>query len=254
VITPSNRVFCENIQAPTWNELSDFSLKDTIDLWRISISDHLNSLAFFHTLLSQEELERVNRYHQKKDKDRFSIGKGMLRIILGNYLGSTPKEIMFKKGVNNKPFVDFPGNLQFNVSYSSNWIVLAVSSDPVGLDIEFINEDFSYQLMLENCFTKEEIGAIDSFSKPLHAFFKFWTRKEALLKATSWGLYDQLKDFSCLEGFQLISKKLSKNADWQIKSFIMENEYYLSLATNSPKTLRYCNNSYSFIEGAAQNK
>src|SRR5680860_889221 len=102
LITPSNRIFCENIGASLWNSLTDFFLTDTVDLWRISITGHMDSLDFFHSLLSQEELVRVDRYHQKKDKCRFTIGRGMLRILLSVYLGNAPKDILFKKGFNNK--------------------------------------------------------------------------------------------------------------------------------------------------------
>ncbi|MEX2593066.1 MAG: 4'-phosphopantetheinyl transferase superfamily protein [Anditalea sp.] len=247
VTIPSNKVFCENIPTPFWNDLTDFSFKDTVDLWKISIKDNLSSLAFFQNILSQEELVRVNRYHQKTDKSRFTIGKGMLRILLANYLGGAPKDIRFNKGFNKKPFVDPPGTLQFNVSYSNNWIIIAISSETVGLDIEYINENFTYQQIMSDFFTKEEIESIMSATIPQNAFFKLWTRKEALLKATSWGLDDHLKDLNCLDGFQPISKKLGRNTDWQIRSFLMEKEYYISIATNNQKAFRYCNNSYSSI-------
>lgn len=243
--TPSSKLFCETIQPPSWDNLTGFLLKDNVDVWRISIKDHLKSLPFFHSLLSPEEQDRVERYHQQKDKNRFTIGKGMLRVILSNYLGIAPNDIEFKKGFNKKPFVISPGNLQFNVSYSNNWSIIAVSSEAVGLDIEYINEGFTYQEVMENCFTPKEMDEIMSSPKPQDTFFKFWTRKEALLKATSWGLGDYLKDFSCLDGLQPILNRFDKNSDWQIRSFLMEKEYYISIATNKQKKFRYCHYNQS---------
>jgi 4'-phosphopantetheinyl transferase len=166
----------------------------------------------------------------------------MLRLVLSNYLGLSPDKILFNYGINKKPIVEEGANLQFNVSYSHNWIIIAVSSEPVGVDIEFINPDFDYLNVMESCFMTEEIDTIKQASQPQKVFFQSWTRKEALLKATSLGLDDYLKDFSCLDGMQKLPKKLGAPGDWRIKSFLMEKEYQVSLAQEQLQTIRYCNN------------
>src|SRR5690606_37901521 len=153
-----SRIFCKSIKPPLWNDQSDFSLGEATDLWRISIKEHILQYEAVQKFLSEEELERVKRYHQQKDKIRFSLGRGMLRTILSLYLRCSTKAIQFKKGYNGKPFVNYlQKKIEFNVSYSNNWILIAVSSESVGVDIEYINKNFDYSLVMENCFMEEEI-------------------------------------------------------------------------------------------------
>jgi len=238
-----SKISCENIRPPLWNDQSDFFLNEATDLWRISIKEQTSQFENLKKLLSKEELERVNRFHQQKDKIRFTLGKGTLRTILSLYLRCSPQDIRFEKGYNEKPFINYPqNNIAFNISYSHNWILIAVSSEAVGVDVEYINKEFDYSLVMENCFTEKEIKTIQSASPPENIFFRSWTRKEALLKATSLGLNDYLRDFSCLDGSQPLSKKLNITGDWFIKSFLMEGDYYVSFAQKSAMPIRYCDN------------
>lgn len=240
-----SRIFCKSIKPPLWNDQSDFSLSEATDLWRISVEEHFVQFETLQKLLSQEELERVKRYHQQKDKIRFTLGRGMLRTILSLYFKCSTKSIQFKEGYNGKPFVNYPQKkIEFNLSYSHNWILIAVSSESVGVDIEYINRTFDYSLVMDNCFMEEEINTIQSASLPGNIFFQSWTRKEALLKATSLGLNDYLKEFSCLEGLQQLPEKLNIAGDWIIISFLMENDYYVSLAQEKPMPLRYCDTRF----------
>jgi len=236
------KVICENVQEPAWEALSDFKISPAVDLWKISIASQRQFLDKLYPFLSPEELLRVKNYHRQIDKDRFTLGKGMLRLILSKYLDCTPEKIIFKNGINDKPFVDEGSKLQFNVSYSQNKILIAVSAEPVGLDIEYINPDFAYRPLLENCFMEDEISVILKASRPRQVFFQFWTRKEALLKASALGLGDYLKDFSCLDGTQEMPQQLGFSSDWRIKSFLMENDYQVSIAQHRLQTIRYCKN------------
>src|SRR5690606_7776806 len=240
-------VFCKDIQEPAWDGLSDFTVSPTVDVWRISIPQYLNLISNLYTVLSQEELLRIKKYYREKDKNRFAIGKGMLRIILSGYLKQAPDKIIFGRGTNRKPFVKEGPHLQVNVSYSRDWSLIVVASVPVGVDIEFINHGFDYENLLENCFMAPEILAIRQDPYPAQAFFKFWTRKEALLKATSLGLDDYLTDFSCLNGMQEMPRTLKLSGDWEVDSFLMEKDYQVSIAHQPLQTIRYCNNPPSLL-------
>lgn len=242
--SPVNTICCEDLPSPHWGGQSEFSLQNSVDLWRIAIGDHIPWIARLSQLLSEEELLRTARYHQRKDQIRFITGKGMLRLILADYLGASPKEIIFKRGFHNKPFVAHPMEVHFNVSYSNNWIIIAVSPVPLGVDIEYIKSNFPYQEIMHDCFTKEEREAIMASSLPQHQFFRLWTRKEALVKATSQGLDDNLRDFSCLNGVQQISAEIGMNTDWWIKSFLMEEEYFVSLALNTTLPIKFCDHNF----------
>ena len=234
----SYRIFCENILNPLWNDQPDFSLSGHTDLWRISVHEFSSSLPDLLRVLSEEEIRRSEKYHRKEDATRFIIGKGMLRMILSRYLNCTPPEISFTKSFNNKPRVNPSTGLEFNVSYSKNQVIVAVAAEPVGVDIEFIDEKFDYTLIMDSWFMKEEKDFITSGALPHANFFSLWTRKEALLKATSLGLDDYLKDFSCLDGAKPLPTRVSLGNDWNIKSFIMDRNYSISVARKNSTLIK----------------
>lgn len=234
----NHRIFCENISTPLWEDQPDYSLSGTTDLWRISVDEHSSSVPRLRGLLSEEEIQRSERYHREQDATRFIVGKGMLRTILSRYLGWSPPAISFTKSPNGKPRINPSTGLQFNVSYSKNWIIVAVAAEPVGVDIEFMDEHFDYALIMDSWFMKEERDFITSGPVSHRNFFRLWTRKEALLKATSLGLDDYLKDFSCLDGTQPLPTPVSLGNDWNIKSFIMDGEYSISLARKNSTSIK----------------
>jgi len=234
-----NQIFCEEITAPVWADRTEYALDGLTDVWRVSVEANQDKLELLQNLLDKDERTRAARYHHQRDRVRFIVGRGVLRMLLGKYLGCLPEKISFSKGLNNKPFLASPVDLHFNVSYSGNWIVMAFSDREIGVDVEYVNEDFDYSLVMQGCFTDEEIRVIESVPRPVVGFFRSWTRKEALLKATSIGLNDHLKEFSCLDGFQPALSKLGVTEDWRIKSFLTDEGYYISLAQKTDSPTRY---------------
>lgn len=64
-------------------------------------------------------------------------------------------------------------------------------NNKVGVDIEFYNTTIDIIGMLELVFTKKEVELIMSLDidEQYKTFYKFWTKKEALVKAVGKGLY-----------------------------------------------------------------
>ena len=81
-----------------------------------------------------------------------------------------------------KPYM--PGaEVQYNLSDSGDRILIAVSRQAVGIDVEYVKPKFYYDTILPLNFTQEEIDFI-SGGDSSNRFFMLWTRKEAILKAT----------------------------------------------------------------------
>lgn len=235
-----SRIFAETIPSRSWED-SPKSTLQSIDLWKIYIPAYLHKMDQLFDLLSPDEKYRAARYHQRKDKNRLVIGRGMLRKILSFYINCPPGEIEFRKGINGKPYMHQPFLMQFNLSYSYNYIIIGVASEAIGVDVEYINPTFDYDLMLDACFMESEIQAITSSSESRQQFFKFWTRKEALLKATALGLGDYLTEFSCLDGSQPLPPNLATEGSWLVESFMLDHAYWISIATKSPCSYRFIN-------------
>jgi 4'-phosphopantetheinyl transferase len=172
-----------------------------VDIWKVQL-DQLETLVSQSNNLSSDEIARANRFHFKKDKDRFARCRSALRDILSDYLGIPGVEIRFEYLNGGKPRVvvgQNPGGLQFNVSHSANVALIAVGSEHrLGVDIEKIRSDVDDVELAERFFSVRERSELRALPDCLRlaGFFACWTRKEAFLKATGDGLSFPLADFS----------------------------------------------------------
>jgi 4'-phosphopantetheinyl transferase len=139
--------------------------------------------------MSEDERVREQRYFRDADAQRFSMGRGLLRCLLGSYLGTPPEQLTFTYGPFGKPMLAH--SLQFNVSHSDALFVVAVAwSNQVGVDIERINRRVDLLELAARFFPAEEheyLLAIPNAERD-RAFYRMWTWKEACVKATGDGL------------------------------------------------------------------
>lgn len=172
-------------------------------------------------VLSTEEITKASRFRKTDDAKRYVIGKYFLRIILSSILGIDAKKLTFSTTGNKKPYIE---GCHFNISHSGQFTTIAISPMPVGIDIEFVNIDFDFSSLLQICFTDSELKQI----KNAVDFYTFWTRKEAVLKASGEGLIENLHDIDCLK--DVVERN---NTKLLIISKRLNQEHIISLATNT---------------------
>ena len=166
-----------------------------------SLDRRQSDLRFFESILAEDEINRANRFHFKKDRERFVAGRGLLRMILSSYVGTPANEIIFTYGCHGKPGLrrqDGRPAIEFNLAHSAGTAIYAITRDrPVGIDIELVNHEFPIESVAERVFSKVEVAAFRSLPRDMQrtAFFKCWTRKEAFIKALGDGLSCPLSDF-----------------------------------------------------------
>lgn len=83
------------------------------------------------------------------------------------------------------------GGIHWSVSHKTRYVCGVVAPDRIGIDIESVR-DFSDGLFRKTA-TEREWALADMESDPVIAFFRYWTAKEAVLKATGIGIKDLLK-------------------------------------------------------------
>jgi 4'-phosphopantetheinyl transferase len=206
--------------------VGDFMIQtNEVHVWRINISQNIGRLKQFEALLTPEETMRAGKYKQQKDTYRFIVSRGMQRVILGRYMRTSPGALEFVLSDNKKPYLlnKSSNNLFYNLSHSGDWIVLAISDVSIGTDVELIDPTFPFQDILADNFSRAEIDYIGISHQK---FFKLWTRKEAILKATGQGLGDHLKVTPALNG-EYDLNTLLKGADkrWTLHSFDIAPAY-----------------------------
>jgi 4'-phosphopantetheinyl transferase len=120
--------------------------------------------------------------------------------------------------------------IEFNLSHSGDFIVIALSHSGIGIDIEYLKRSFDFRDVLTNCFNEEEMSFVLQGDIALN-FYSLWTRKEAVLKATGEGLTDMLQLLNCLP--DVVSRK---EKSFKLITFRIQKDYVLSLATDAKQT------------------
>jgi 4'-phosphopantetheinyl transferase len=197
IVTPKSELFL------SWqNPDSSLHLDDgDVHVWRTSLTDHGSDskLEALNEVLAPDEKQRASRYYFRRDRNRFVVARALARIILGRYIGVSPREIRFTYNLFGKPFLDGLSGvirkLQFNVAHSHNAALIAVTGDrKIGIDVEWIRDDIDVSPIVERFFSQEEIGELRKSSRcdRRQTFYQYWTCKEAFVKAVGKGLSHSL--------------------------------------------------------------
>ncbi len=147
------------------------------------------------SMLTAEELLRAKRLVRPADQEKFIFSRIVLRQVLSHYLSIPPEKIEFGVGEHGKPFVQ-DSDVQFNLSHSGDCVLIGVAQNrSIGVDVEFVRHKQDYMALAKRFFSQAEFLAIQASEKPIEAFYRCWTRKEAFLKATGMGLSFGLSNF-----------------------------------------------------------
>lgn len=155
-------------------------------------------VASLRLLLCEDETARAARFVFDRDRDRFIVGRAVLRRILGRYLAQEPSELRFSYNDFGKPSLagEYASSLHFNLSHAGGVAALAVSDrHEIGIDIEErrpLKEDIARRF-----FSAAEYSQLRELSGQdyIDAFYRCWTRKEAFVKAHGEGLSLDLANF-----------------------------------------------------------
>jgi len=147
--------------------------------------------------LSLDERARAERFHFSRHRDRYIVGRGLLRLLLSRYVGLRPQQVAFTYGAAGKPALrDSP--VHFNVSHSEDLAVYAFAPEVrLGVDIEKIRSMSDDEGIAKRFFSAAEYAeflTLDHHERP-RGFFNCWTRKEAYVKALGDGLQVPLDRF-----------------------------------------------------------
>jgi 4'-phosphopantetheinyl transferase len=110
----------------------------------------------------------------------------ILELLKHFKVGLTLAEIAYNDY--KRPY--FNDGFDFNISHSGNRVIAcATLTGKVGIDIELMKPvDLNY----DDYFTPAEQQQIRAAQNPDDGFFRYWTRKEAVLKAIGTGVYTPL--------------------------------------------------------------
>lgn len=168
------------------------SVAVNVDVWHVDLEesrwdDRAGTLAIYELALAQRYRDpRLQAYSRRCG--------AALRQLLATYVGRAPGELVFRYSAYGKPLLA-DEHCHFNVSHSGNRALIAVSSQPIGIDIEAIAMSaHEVEQLTELIFHPLERQAFDETPAAIRAqwFYSIWTMKEAYCKALGTGLQKNL--------------------------------------------------------------
>lgn len=192
------------------------------------------------------EESRARRMGSPRRRREFLVARGALRRVLAGALGIDPLVVPIREGAHGRPHLAprCPGlpPIGFNLSHSGERFIvaLALGVDP-GVDVERIRARRSLERLARHCFSPAERRAVAADPEPMHAFYRVWSRKEAVIKADGRGVSIGLDRFdvsagdppallqACWEG-----AVPDEAARWSLRSLDAGPGYAAALAVRRP--------------------
>ncbi len=191
----SHNIFADDLKTGLHSISMETLALEGVHLWRAPLTADDAMRERFYAFLTAEEKKRAGRFHFVEDRFRYIVARGCLRYILGMYLNCDPCEVALASNPWSKPFLVEDGGqksrLRFNLSHSGGMALYGLTLDrEIGVDLEEMRPLDDLESMASMVFTPREIEILDSVStaEKEEIFFRFWTRKEAVIKAVGRGL------------------------------------------------------------------
>ena len=190
------------------------------ELYLISTKELMDNESMFYNcynLITKERRMQIDRFVLKSDKCLSISAELLLRYII-KALNLNFENLQLFNTIHGKPMF-LNSNIQFNLSHSGEYAICAISSLPVGCDIERIRDisvgmfrrfihPNEYQMLISESNEEERIDL----------FFRIWTIKEAFLKNLGIGISEE--SFATLEVYK-------KGNSLSIQQTYNDNIYYL---------------------------
>ncbi|WP_026882821.1 4'-phosphopantetheinyl transferase family protein [Clostridium akagii] len=136
------------------------------------------------------------KYHQKKDRYNALMAYVLLCVASEQLIGE------LSLGANGKPYFknDFLEN-HFSISHTDNMVVVAISNQNIGIDIEQYNK-VNYEILSMVCSKKEQYQIKENSQLPTF----FWTAKESLSKLFNEDWYSSPMTDLLYDGHDIIDR------------------------------------------------
>ncbi len=143
-------------------------------------------------LLDADERRRHRTLLRDRDRALFLVAHALARIVAGRHVAVPAGEVGYVPSVaNRKPRLCGPAaQLELSISHSGDLVVVAISRGiAIGVDVERVKDGYEPSLAQSVLQPSEQrsLMTLDEADRRW-GFCRYWTRKEAILKATGDGL------------------------------------------------------------------
>jgi 4'-phosphopantetheinyl transferase len=162
-----------------------------LEIWHGKVTAEDAHYKAYWRVLDEAEQAQARKYKNALLHKRYVETHGRLRNLLAQTLNQSPEKIRIKKAEHGKPYLaDYP-EVAFNLSHSADRLMIAVGWQcQLGVDIEICKQRINFSGLVGKCFADEEAAYWNELpeARKNQEFYRFWTRKEAFVKATGHGI------------------------------------------------------------------
>lgn len=213
-------------------------------------------------LLDRHERDRAARFVHDKDRLRYVLGHGFMREVLSAASGVPANGIDFTRGPFGKPSMD-GADFHFNFSDTKDAVLIGIGPEELGVDLETMERRVDHERVAVHYFTPEEVREMERASAKAQVsrakvqgggdaapaseeskrrFLEFWTRKEAVLKASGVGIMDDLKVLHVQDGVHRVDIAHDEfvrmaSAQYHISTFALGTSHVISVASSAERPL-----------------
>lgn len=184
-----------------------------------------------HTFFLNKELllmpldfqQKVLKYKKWENQQASILGRVLLNtLIKTSGFNLSIDHLVY--GSNQKPYFK-SGKISFNISHTEDIVVCAITDiNEIGIDIEKTREIDVYNF--KNLLTENEWKFVNNSPNPSDSFIALWTKKEAIIKASGYGLSLNLDSFEIRND----NKTEIKNEPYSVEEIFINEEYRCHVA------------------------
>lgn len=212
-----------------------------VHVWQVFLDDAAWAVEQPRATLSPDERRRAGNFAFARDRRRFEVRRGVLRLLLARYLGGAPRAVELRDGPRGKPELAVaPGDsrVEFNCSHSHGLALYAFTwGRRVGVDVEAARPLPEAHGIAEMCFSPRERSELAALSPGGlgEAVVYGWTMKEAYVKAVGDGLATPLEGIEVSvtptgpPALRAIDGDSGKASGWSLHTLSLEPRYVAAL-------------------------
>lgn len=168
------------------------------DIWDFDLKAALEDV-------SEQRREQALKFKHEQGQRLCVLAYQLLKRGLREEYGITENPL-FEYNEHGKPSIIGHPEICFNLSHCKEAAVCAISSRPVGVDVESIRE--YKESLVRYTMNDLEISLIESDPSPDVTFIRLWTMKEATLKLSGRGISNDMKEVVDTDKLDYISVEL----------------------------------------------
>ena len=207
-------------------------------------------------VLSVEELSKYRAISHPESRRSYLAAHAMLRLVLSRYIDRPAIEWKFERGEHGKPslcLADGVPDIKFNLTHTGGLTacVLSLQGD-CGVDVERHDRVHRFESVAQRMFADEEYRFLLDHAFDPAMFYRFWTLREAYVKALGIGLVGSTKDFYFELDGEMRSARLvhrvaaAESERWSFRLFEPVPGYQLSVALEAQQGVDVSVSRFSF--------